>query len=318
MSKSRVKKNTFMRMLVFFTALVLIAASVSLLLTLKPYYGGEELPSADRTPSSAGSKAETVLIAVVDDNDDGIPFASAVLLANADTETGKVSILQLPGNTYVGDKTKYGMLGGAYNWGYGENGTDGVTALAGLVCDMFAVPVDHYVVLDGDGVRKFCSSIGEFSIQLDEELTLNESTTLGPGIVEISADEAEAYLLNRSGEYDGDALMTVQEAIETRMAECFLGMDVKEMLSFSSDLSSGMECDYSVIELLSLFRRAQKADSSDIIFISAPGETVSGYGKYGLTFWSLDRIRTAETVNTCLRAHMNGVLLENMDIPEAD
>src|SRR5699024_10159884 len=101
-------------------------------------------------------------------------LTDVIMVVQIDLETGSVSALQIPRDTWVGTNVSET---GKINAVYGLSGIDG---LAEVIYDRLLIPIDHYVTVDMDGFIAIVDAIGGVTITIDETFTL-EGVTFTPG-----------------------------------------------------------------------------------------------------------------------------------------
>ena len=182
--KEKQKKNIWVRLGVAAAVLALLAASVLLLLRLKPAGGSGELEEEWKTPDYLRSKTMNILVAGIDyDETREVANTDVILLVSVDLEGKKIAALQIPRDTYVGeDLVKYGKINGLYNWGFKDgDGDTGISVLAETICDQFAITIDNYVTVDMAAFQTLVNMLGGVEVTLETQVTLFNDTVLEPG-----------------------------------------------------------------------------------------------------------------------------------------
>jgi len=309
------KKNWAVRIMVLIASAALVAGGLSIISGYRPYWSGSELPDEISTPSSSYDSARTVMVAGIG-NVDGAAIAQSVMIINADLETGSAGVMYLPGNTYVGeDRVKYGILGGAFNWGTAVFQEGGAPALADCLSGSLRLPVDNYVVFDMDALPGLCEKLGGVRVSLEDDAAFSDGNVLEAGEHIFRESDVRRYVLADGGA-DSSPVAYVRAAFMEGVVRAVMGMPSKEALALASENKMYLDSDITVSESRLLSKTFFERTSGQIDYFTVPGKTVSGAGSMKLTAWSVDRTAAAEEINSRMRAHTVWVLAEELSIPD--
>ena len=313
--KEKQKKNIWVRLGVAAAVLALLAASVLLLLRLKPAGGSGELEEEWKTPDYLRSKTMNILVAGIDyDETREVANTDVILLVSVDLEGKKIAALQIPRDTYVGeDLVKYGKINGLYNWGYKDgDGDTGISVLAETICDQFAITIDNYVTVDMAAFQTLVNMLGGVEVTLETQVTLFNDTVLEPGTHVLDGETAEWFVRNRDYRLADIDRLKMQRVFFGGLLNKLFTTPRMELLSLITAVYEYMETDLTVQEMLELALTAQGFSASDITIIRTPGEPVAAYGIYGLDVWTLHKAELADILNTYMRPYTDAVPAEEL------
>ncbi|MGI5889170.1 MAG: hypothetical protein ACOX6J_07345, partial [Oscillospiraceae bacterium] len=114
-------------LIIVLCVVLLLGAGVLVLLKSKPMSSSEtQLDDTFNAPDYLQGKQLNLLIAGVDwDETRTDKLTDVIIVANIDLEAGKINMLQIPRDTYVGEIVYTGKINALYNWGLlDENGND--------------------------------------------------------------------------------------------------------------------------------------------------------------------------------------------------
>lgn len=309
-------RNKAARWMMAGVSLVLVAATVLVLLNLRPI-GGEVLDVFFNTPRHLRGKTRNVLICSMDAEDGSM--INVLMLASIDLERGQMNILQIPGETYVGEGVVYtGKINAVYNWGYKapqeSNEEPGINALAKLINSQFKLPVDNYLLITVEGLCAAVEAVGGIEVTPPALLEINIG---GTELLRYEAGKTyhldgrqAGVLLRFRGEFDTRYARTadvggmgVQRLLFAALMEKVLELPASKLLSMAGGLSAEMEADLTVNEAISLLRGIRNLDMGAVAFWYLPGEPIAAYGFYGLDVYTVHQRETADLLNRYMRPY---------------
>jgi LCP family protein required for cell wall assembly len=120
--------------------------------------------------------------------------SDTMILASIDPETKRVGLVSIPRDSRVKLAGNHGFdkINAAHALGGPELAVD-------TVKEAFGVPVDHYVVIDVQGLRKLFEVLGPVEVLVEKRMRYTDhagrlKVTLDPGLQQLTPEQAEEYV----------------------------------------------------------------------------------------------------------------------------
>lgn len=322
------KKNRLVLVLsVILAVLVVIAVVLCAFYFSRPFaeqdLGGE---SGDRltdyeTPKPLQGKSMNILLIGVDEGAQGSSsrqthLSDVMLVANYDIENKKIHVLQIPRDTYVDNKYHTGgyyKINGIINQSKG-----GITGLIKAIDGNFKLPVDHYVRIGLDDLRKIVDALGGITVDSPWEFTRNGYHFV-KGPQKMNGTMAEIFVRERHLLHGLEELrrQDSQKAFMSGLMDRLLEASMGDVVKLVPVLAQNVKTDFSVQELVSLAGMVKGLKKQDIVFHTPPGSYVQGYktpnGKK-LDFYGMNKQATADMLNKFFRTHTGPVGADELGI----
>ena len=129
-----------------------------------------------------------------------------ILYVQVNRDTGKVNVLQIPRDSYIGDyideakgcTSPTGKINSVYALGPDQDNL--INNIANKIYEMFKLPVDNYVTIDMNAFKTMLNVMGGITMYVPWDIT--DKTTgellVPQGTHQISGDTAEVILRNRN------------------------------------------------------------------------------------------------------------------------
>lgn len=121
---------------------------------------GEEIVEDIRTPAEIKDDVVNILVCGIDQEEGRSGYLTDVVMyVSMDIKAKKISVLQIPRDTYVGTKVPTGgtyKINNVYNKGPQK---EKMLNVVNLISDQYKLPIDHYVALD---MEAFIALVNEF------------------------------------------------------------------------------------------------------------------------------------------------------------
>lgn len=215
--------------------------------------------------------------------DDAAENADALILASFSAKEERVSIMQIPRDTYYAvdfcDK-----LNGVYaaRRFAGEEEKTALSALSGAVSEVLSVPITGTVAFKASALRAAVDALGGVRIEFPEKVTV-EDKTYEKGEHFLMGEEAEAFVRYREGYAMGD----LGRIEAQKLFLCALLRSVRSKSELSSLLRLLLSMRGEVITDLSTVRALSLGISlhSQIkaltpVFFTLPGEALPRHGRW--------------------------------------
>lgn len=191
------------------------------------YNVGEEIPEDLTTDNKIDQDVVNILVCGIDwDDSRTAKMTDVIVYVTLDVKAGKVSLLQIPRDTYVGEPANNGKINGVYKDGDEKNQIMNVVR---TLNQRFGLTVDHYVTVDMESFTILVDHIEHGLnmyvpcpiILLDKETGKTQTLYEEEGWYTVDGATAEAILRNRNYP-DGDvSRLQVQSAFYASLLKHF-------------------------------------------------------------------------------------------------
>ncbi len=235
----------------------------------------EEVPESAQTAVITDKSAEEPYCLLVAGKDRASGLTDVIMLVSFDPSKERISVLQLPRDTY----SEYGSK--RYNKLNGALGTlGGADELEKFFERALGITIDGHLILDLDGFRAVIDAVGGVDIELEEPLRYrdpyqNLTIDLPKGNQTLSGAQAEMLVRYRSGYARGDIdRLDVQKKF---LAALFRTLKEKVSMENAYEVVSSaidaVDTDVNIALAVALGLRALNVDSSRLCFFTLPGES---------------------------------------------
>ena len=274
----------------------------------------------------SGSELKSVSIMVCGvDNDSNDEYhqqrmSDVIGVVTLDIPIKSAAMLQIPRDTYVGDKTSTGKINALYNNGRTEQ--DGISALMSEISDDLALPIDHYVTVNMQGFRAAVDALGGVTVELDEDMTFNYydedenitgTVTLKKGANLLDGSLADLFVRYRQYANADLGRMNVQRYFFAALARRVSQASVLELASTVKAVYPYITTDYSLSDLITLALDYRGVELANITMLSVPGEALM---KDGQSVYSAHKQALADLLNEYMRPYGDPVAADELEIIE--
>ena len=236
-------------------------------------------------------------------------LTDVIMVASFNMQDGKVAILQIPRDTYIGSEYPTGKINAVYN----NANAGGINNLARVIYDRFRIPIDHYITITMDGFVNAIDAIGGIEINVTESFTL-EGVTFRPGVQTLDGYQTSKFVRERYSRQGGDiGRMQAQQQVLSAIFKKFTSLSTSDITSLVPTLLSEVTTDMTVKNILDIGLEALKLSAENITFHIVPGESCS---VNGLSVWTVHKEVLAEILNTYFRPFDDPVPAEELNIIE--
>lgn len=295
------KKSKFTERLTVLLLVLCIALSLCSCRTKKQKTQEEaEVKSTpeEKTVKAKETSADTVTRFLVLGRDRAVGLTDSILLVSVREETGSVSILQIPRDTYAEYTDKEVKK---LNAAYASLGMDG---LKSFLSEALGVQIDYAVAVELDTVREIVDAVGGVEITLEKEIDFRDANTgkevhLPAGTNRLDGETAEYFVRYRSGYADADlGRMKAQKQFLQNLTLAAQKMDFAEQIRTVMTVLPKVQTDLPLPKAIAILRILSSADLSAIPMETAPGEPIRA--ENGAWYYCLDREKMREAVNAYL------------------
>lgn len=313
--------------------LVLTLGVLSLYAIIDGRISGEDtqagtLPEEVKTlPEYSGKGIINILVCGIDYDDDDasgyldennkIGRTDVIMYVHYDTASGKVNILQIPRDTYVGSKVDTGGEGKINNVYYhAKDENNRMAALASVINDQLGLPIDYYITIDMDAFKEIIDIKGSIEVYVPVEVNdPRHNIALSPGWQFLGSDKVEFLVRNRySTTYQdkGDiARLQTQLYFYSAMFREFKQLAPWDLVMWMNVLTYRCNTDMDLLQLGGLAQKALSVQSEDITFVRP---AASGASYNGRSMVSLVPEETALLLNEYFRPEGDEKSLDELNI----
>lgn len=238
-------------------------------------------------------KSKTMYNFLVLGHDRQASLTDVAMLVSYDTDSGKMSIMQLPRDTYIEvEDSTYHKLNGLYNYCVSEAKAeeskdpqlDGCTKAAKYLSEALGIKIHYSAVMDLDGFGEIVDAIGGVEIYVPYGMTYNDEKqnlyiNLQKGYNTLDGDEAEQFVRYRSGYVNADLGRTdAQKMFMTAFIEAVkenIGAD--NVSDIASAIVKNVKTDLRFRDIIKFGASFIGIELSDVTMMTAPGAVASSY-----------------------------------------
>ena len=294
-SASNGKKDNFLTKLVIIAVLLsfLIIAVVAFIpfekfnaprINLK----GEE--TKEQNSFDLFKKRENILVLGVDSNgDDTDPFENTrtdtIMIVSLDKASKSANIVSIPRDSKV------------YVDGHGIDKINSAHALGGInltlktIQNMFGVKIDHYVLINYDGLKEIVGVLGTIPVTVDKRMKYTDRAghlyiNLEPGKQELTAEQVEQFARFRHDAVGDIGRMERQrKLIQGILTKLQSPESVSKLPEVISVASKYIKTDMNIFDLTRYAGVAKNINTDDLIMATLPGHP--SQNSY-ISYWILE------------------------------
>jgi LCP family protein required for cell wall assembly len=208
-------------------------------------------------------------------------LTDVIMLVCFDHLNNKANVLQIPRDTFAG--TDVGKINAVY--GSAKEGESGINCLRRRIYNLFGLPVDHFVTITLEGFRDVIDSVGGVEMYFEEKMVAEASTNpddkefgseyyeIGPGWVNLTGAQAEAFVRHRRSYAKGDiGRVEAQRTFYAQFMKKVLGMTASQAFSIAKNCYNDITTDMKIGQILGYVEAAKKLNLEDIHIVTVPGQ----------------------------------------------
>lgn len=230
--------------------------------------------------------------------------SDTMILLSMDPESKKVGMVSIPRDSRV-------KLAG-------DHGVDKINAAHALggpklavetVEENFNIPIDHYMIIDAQGLRKVFETLGPIEVVVEKRMHYNDwagnlHVALEPGVHRLSPREAEEYVRFRHDQR-GDIGRTERQqwflrALANKLKEPYVILKLPEFFKLAHQY---VQTDLSVEDMARIATFGKDIKSSQISTATLPGHATMIHGG---SYWQPDFEGSAVVLNRLAGNPMSG------------
>ncbi len=294
------------------------------------------LPSEIATSPELRNDIVNILVAGIDfeegrGSDPSQGLTDLIMYVSYDIKAQKISIFQIPRDTYIGSNYDTGTGPGALKinalYSNADDPNDRIGALAQCIYDQFKLPIDYYVTINMESFKGVVDAMGGVEIYAPRDIyqkdangvTMSDPTFVAGNYYTVDGAHAEVFV--RSREYalaDIDRLL-VQRYFYAGLYKKFVSLPISDLIKLMPYYVSFVTTDMDLATMGSIAMSAMNVPPENIIIATLPGE---GFNEYfdivGQTsaYFSAHYSPTYQILNDYFRPYSDPVPAEELGIIE--
>lgn len=206
----------------------------------------------------------------------GLGMTDMILYLRYDLKNNELNMLQIPRDSYVGEK--YGTGGSGKINALLNNGPDRdapINNLSAVFSEMFQLPVDNYIAIDMDGFKSIVNAVGMLRVYVPRDMSY-QGSSLQQGWRWLDGDAAEFFVRNRHGagfeRSDIDRLDN-QRHFYSALFRRFLNLTPQDIVKLLPVFDYYCNTDIQVNDLLGIANAALNLKAENVMLCKVPGAT---------------------------------------------
>ncbi|MDY4897404.1 MAG: LCP family protein [Eubacteriales bacterium] len=248
------------------------------------------------TANSSDASGRYVFLAAGQDAVSGL--TDVILLVSFDTDSGEVTVLQLPRDTYLNyTERSYKKINGA------SHALGGLRGLADMLETSLGVHIDYTLEFTIEAFSQLVDLIGGVPINIPYDMDYEDPSQqlyihLKAGEHRLCGAEAVQFVRFRSGYVQGDIGRTDAQklflaALTRQVTEGLNGLRLPAVIGA---LIGQVNTDMSFGECLNLARAVLKVDMSDVVMLTLPGRDARTGVDSGAWYYIMNRAATRDVM----------------------
>lgn len=275
---------------------------------------GGALDDDIKTPSSIKEDVTTFLVLGISDDEEerkDTALTDTIMVVTCDIKQKKVSVLQIPRDTFVGPETPTGKINAIYKQDSSKWDYAGITGLSKMINEMFQINIDHYVTIKMNGFKQLVDSIGGVEMDVPVDMELN-GTTVKAGPQVLNGEQAIAVVRTRNVYKNADlGRLETQRLFMSGLVDKCLNLGIGDMAKLLPTAMANITTDLNTIQALDYFKVIKGMDMSNISIMTVPGDAAMNKGQ---SVYSVYPNRTAKMLNDYFRPYSDPVPAEQLQI----
>lgn len=241
-------------------------------------------------------------------------LTDVIMVVNFNNQTGKISILQIPRDTYAGEDVvshKYNAI-----YGHPPSGVSGMENLKAHIQRDFGISIDYYTSMTTKGFDNIVDAVGGVDLYVPKRLYYNDPyqdlhINLYKGYQHLNGNQAEQFVRDRHDWPEGD--IGRLQAQKTFLAAFASKVKKQNVWNITTRLLpavfGSLSTDMTLIQMGSFAKAADKVSMSGVTVYTVPGE---GYSKDNISYFGAYKDKLLDILNESFVK--NGVTLTEDDI----
>ncbi len=241
-----------------------------------------------------------------------------MMLCLLDLNAGKIKILQIPRDTYVGPEMTYSdahKINSVYSQGTYE-GSD-INKIVKCLNDMFGIPIDNYIGIKCTDVAPVVDAMGGIPMNVPDDIVYEADKLIPKGETVLSGEEAEWFVRYRSDYLQGDiGRIKAQRYFLAAAMQKVKNMGTLEILKIYPTLKDYIISGLSVKEIGMICDFANTVSMEDVTVKMLPGEALDQGDIDNYAGWTLHEKETIQLLNEEFRPYQERLYEDDLNIIE--
>ncbi len=238
-----------------------------------------------------------------------------IMVACYDLKQNSMNILQIPRDTYIGDKVL--KINAAY--GGARDGESKIKALIRCINNRFGLPIDHYATITIRGTEKVIDAMGGVTVKFDRGYTLVDDSRkpeikkyFPAGKTHLDGQWATAFLRHRKSFAQGDlGRLKNQRSIYSAILKNLTSLNFSQITNIVKNCMDDISTDLTVGYALGYAEFAHKLKLDQVKIMTLPGQTATISGQ---SCWVCHKQETLDMLNEYFVPYGDKLTLEDMEI----
>lgn len=228
-------------------------------------------------------------------------LTDVIMLVGFDNKTKKLSVLQIPRDTYAGadiPSHKYNAI-----YGHHAKGESGMETLKAHVQSDFGIKIGNYVAVTTKGLRQLIDAAGGVDLDVPINMNYDDSAQglhihLKAGQQHLNGSQAEQFVRYRKGWSDGDiGRLQAQKIFLAAFAQKLKSMSLWDLATkiLPAVKQPNFMTDISAAEILKFGGSAKNINLNAATVYTMPGEPYNGSD--GSALYSVHKAQLLEILN---------------------
>lgn len=248
-----------------------------------------------------------------------------IVVVCMDHKNKKVSMLQIPRDTYVGEASPDGKINSVFN--NAQKGELKINALRRCLSKQLEIPIDHYILFSIEGAVNVVDAIGGIEMNLTNKIRIEDPlhfgkyyTIGGSGKTKLSGKDAIGFMRKRDGtsdedkNYDGSDIGRIkqQRKFYSALFSELLDMSTAEIWKIANSCFNQVQTDLTLNETVAFALAAKDMEKKDIHIFGLPGQACS----YGVSYYSIHKDEYVEVFNNYFNPYGEKITEQSVNMAE--
>lgn len=223
--------------------------------------------------------------------DDAMGGSDVIMLASLDTKAGSIRVVQIPRDTYI---NRPGSSNHKLNSVYAAAAAEAIRsgqsetqaahtanrALVAFLQKNLGVPIDHYVSIRTDGLRKIVDAVGGVTVNIPADIDYDDESQnlhihLKAGKQLLDGKKAEEFVRFRSGYLTADyGRMDAQKIfLSALFGKIRNELSLTTAINLATTCYRSIQSDLSLTDLIPLIRVAMQISTDNVKMITLKGQS---------------------------------------------
>lgn len=228
-------------------------------------------------------------------------LTDVIMIVSFDNRTKKISMLQIPRDTYVGEDIPSHKYNAVY--GHHKKGVSGMETLKARIESDFGIEIGNYAAITTKGFRELVDAVGGVEVNVPINMNYDDDEQnlhihLSAGRQTLNGSQAEQFVRYRKGWKQGDlGRLNAQKIFLAAFAKKLKGMSVWEISSKILPVVKQPDflTDLSVYDMIRLASSVKQVSLSDATIYTMPGEPYTS--ENGVAYYSVHKQELLDILN---------------------